>query len=90
MMTGETDVNGSRGTRIFRDMECSASELRQATTKQIDSRTAISAALANWHITKGKCQARYMISTFGRVFIFSSRGNFSYVSSLQTKLTKTK
>lgn len=45
-LTGETDANGFSGTRIFRDMEFSASELRQTTTKQTDSRTATSAALA--------------------------------------------
>ena len=31
-----------------------------------------------------------MISTFDRVFIFSSRGNFTYASSLQSRWTKTK
>lgn len=44
-LTRETDANGIRRTRIFQDMEFSASELRQATTKPTDSRTATWAVL---------------------------------------------
>jgi hypothetical protein len=44
-LTVEIDASIFRGTRIFRDMEFAASELRQATTTQTDSRTAILASL---------------------------------------------
>jgi hypothetical protein len=44
-LTVERDASVFRVTRIFRDMEFAASEMRQETTTQTDSRAAILVSL---------------------------------------------